>query len=286
MKLPLNMLMACCLCIFGCGNYKQEVEVTAPPDRQMRRVSAKSEPEILSKKDQESKSSGPKESTKPLFDSSKVDHRKIRAAIHLQVNHGIDIRVGVRNSSGLVIMPRRDGPKLTREDLAKVKELDLSGKALSDLSPLAGLSGTKSLYLNDNPSVDLTPLSGLKGLLALSLNRCRIIDLTSLQNLYGLVYLNLDNNQISDLTPVAGLKALEIIGLAGNQISDLTPLAGLENLYHLELVGNSITDLSPLANLNGLKYLSLDNNPNLTKAEVDKVRKALPKCEIKHNVAE
>lgn len=285
MKSTLRMLIACCLCFSGCGE-KKEITAPSPSSRAAEEESEQSEPENSDERGQKSELPKPKEPLKALFDSSKVDHRKIRAAIHLQVNHGIDVRVGVRNSSGLVIMPRRDGPKLTPEDLAKVKELDLSGKDLSDLSPLAGLSGAKSLYLNDNPSADLTPLSGLKGLLALSLNRCQIVNLTPLQHLNGLVYLNLDNNQIRDLTPVAGLKGLEIIGLSGNQISDLTSLSGLENLYHLELVGNRITDLSPLTKLNGLKYLSLDNNLNLTKAEVDKVRKALPKCEIKHNVAE
>jgi Leucine-rich repeat (LRR) protein len=225
----------------------------------------------------------PREPVKPLFDPDNLDHRKIRAAIHLQNNYGINVRIGARDSSGLVIMPRRDGPELTREDLVKVKELDLSGKGLSDLSPLAGLTGTKSLYLNNNPGSDIAPLSGLKGLWALSLSRCRIVSLTPLRNLNGLVYLNLDHNQIRDLTPVAGLKGLEIFGLSGNQILDLTPLAGLKKLYHLELVGNRITDLSPLANLISLKYLSLDNNPSLTKAEIQKLQKALPRCEISHN---
>ena len=32
--------------------------------------------------------------------------------------------------------------------------------------------------------------------------------------------------------------------------------------------------------LKGLEILDLENNPNLTKAEVDKLQRALPKCEI------
>ncbi len=286
MKPTLRMLMACCLCISGCGKGKREVEVASSPERPVSKVSAQPEPEVLNKRSQEPKSPEPKELTKLLFDSSKVDHRKIRVAIHLQANHGIDGRIGSRSESGLVLMPRRDGPKLTRGDLVKVRELDLSGKGLSDLSPLAGLTGAKSLYLNDNPLSDLAPLSGLKGLLTLSINRCQIVSLTHLQDLSGLVYLNLDNNQISDLTPVAGLKGLEILGLSVNQVTNLTPLMGLENLYHLELSGNSITDLSPLAKLTKLKYLSLDNNPNLTQSEVVNLKQALPKCEIEHNASE
>ena len=285
MKPKVRMLVACCLCFSGCGE-KKETTALSSANREAARASARSEPENPDKGGQESELSKPKESAKPFFDSSKVDHRKIRAAIHLQMNHGIDVRIGSRNESGLVLMPRRDGPKLTQADLVKVRELDLSGKGLSDLAPLAGLTGAKSLYLNDNPVSNLTPLSGLKGLLTLSLNRCQVTSLRPLQDLSGLVYLNLDNNQISDLAPVAGLKGLEILGLSGNQVTDLTPLMGLENLYHLELVGNRITDLSPLAKLTKLKYLSLDNNPNLARSEVNKLKKALPKCEIEHNAPE
>jgi len=35
-----------------------------------------------------------------------------------------------------------------------------------------------------------------------------------------------------------------------------------------------------LAGSTGLKQLWLDHNPNLTKAEIYKLQKALPKCEI------
>jgi len=264
----------------------RETEMIPSPERPMGKVSGRPKLEVSSEKDEDLKSPKPKEPAKPLFDSNKVDHRKIRVAIHLQVNHGIDVRIGSRNESGLVLMPRRDGPKLTQADLVKVRELDLSGKGLSDLSPLAGLTGVKSLYLNDNPLSDLAPLSGLTGLLTLSLNRCQIVNLRPLRNLDGLVYLNLDNNQISDLTPVVGLKKLEILGLSGNEVTDLTSLVGLDNLYHLELVGNRITNLSPLAKLTKLKYLSLDNNPNLAMFEVNELKKALPKCEIEHNASE
>ena len=47
----------------------------------------------------------------------------------------------------------------------------------------------------------------------------------------------------------------------------------------LFLSNNQITDLTPLAGLKKLELLFLDNN-NLTKAEVVKLQKALPKCKI------
>lgn len=227
-----------------------------------------------------------REPVRPLFEAGNLDHRKIQAAIHMHIRYGTQARIGARIPNGVVIMPRRHWPELTGEDLAKLKELDLSSEGLSDLAPLAGLTGTTSIYLNNNPVPDIAPLSGLTGLLALQLNQCQIINLTPLRNLKGLGYLNLNNNQVSDLAPLAGLRELELIGLSGNQVSDLAPLAGFKKLYHLELMDNRITDLAPLADLKSLKYLSLDQNPGLTQAEIDKLQRALPNCEISHNASQ
>ncbi len=276
MNLTLAPFLACCLCFCGCGE-KTSITTSSLLDGPSATVSTSSKSEGSDEQNYE------QFSPRLLFDSDNMDHRKIRAAIHFQSNYGIDVRIGSKNSSGLIIMPRRDDPELTRDDLGKVKELDLSGKGLSELSPLAGLTGINSLYLNDNPLSDIGSLSNLKGLWALSLNRCQIANITSLKNLNGLVYLDIGNNQIRDIKPIAGLKVLEIIGLSGNQIIDLTPLAGFEKAYHLELADNRITNLSPLADLISLKYLSLDNNPDLTQSEIDKLQKALPSCEIYSN---
>ena len=38
-----------------------------------------------------------------------------------------------------------------------------------------------------------------------------------------------------------------------------------------------------LEKLTQLKTLSLFNNPDLTKAQIDQLQKALPKCKIEHN---
>lgn len=67
-----------------------------------------------------------------------------------------------------------------------------------------------------------------------------------------------------------------------NQITDLAPLAGLTKLEVLTLSNNQITDLTPLAGLKQLQSLRLRGNPDLTQAEVDKLQKALPNCEISY----
>ena len=76
---------------------------------------------------------------------------------------------------------------------------------------------------------------------------------------------------------------MEFLSLNDNQITDLKPLAELKELKELHLNDNQITDLTPLAGLKELETLWLLDNPNLTKTEIDKLQKVLPKCDIPHN---
>ena len=61
-----------------------------------------------------------------------------------------------------------------------------------------------------------------------------------------------------------------------------TAAEGLKRVI-LELGGNFLTDVKELEKLTQLTTLLLQNNPNLTKAQIDELQKALPKCSIRHN---
>ena len=90
--------------------------------------------------------------------------------------------------------------------------LDLRGAKVNDLTPLAGLSGLRSLYLDSCEQVSiLTPLAGLSGLESIYLTKTRVSDLTPLAGLSGLRSLNLVSTQVSDLKPLAGLSGVNAI---------------------------------------------------------------------------
>jgi len=89
--------------------------------------------------------------------------------------------------------------------------------------------------------------------------------------------------QITDLKPLARSTKLEELWLPDNQITDLKPLAGLKELRQIVLYNNQTTNLRPLAGLTKLEGLWLEENPSLTRAEIGKLQKALPKCYIHHN---
>lgn len=96
--------------------------------------------------------------------------------------------------------------------------------------------------------------------------------------------LDISSKQISDLTPLTGLSGLEKLYLQDNLITDLKPLAGLKKLKYLGLSNNRITALSQLGQMKDLEQLLLFGNPDITKAEVDNLKKILPKCSIENDV--
>ena len=59
--------------------------------------------------------------------------------------------------------------------------------------------------------------------------------------------------------------------------------ADLEKVRELYLVHDQLTDVKGLEKLDQLKVLFLDGNPALTKAQIDQLQKALPKCKINSN---
>ena len=57
----------------------------------------------------------------------------------------------------------------------------------------------------------------------------------------------------------------------------------MKKLKYLGLSNNQITSLSQLGQMKDLEQLLLFGNPDITKAEIDKLKKILPKCSIEND---
>lgn len=123
----------------------------------------------------------------------------------------------------------------TKEEIAKISELDLRGLDISDLEPFKGLTSLKVLDLEGTQVRDLEPIKGF----------------TSLKTLY------LRGTQVSDLEPIKTLTRLEILGLQGTQVSELEPIKALTSLRLLSLNGTTVSDLEPIKGLTSLGWLHL-----------------------------
>ena len=146
------------------------------------------------------------------------------------------------------------------QGLTQLMWLDLSGNEISDVSPLAGLTQLTSLRLYKNPLSDVSPLVGLTRLTYLELTATGVSDISSLTRLTQLRHLYLYNISLSDVSALSSLTQLTNLGISGNEISDVSPLAGLTRLTYLSLGWNAISDISALSGLTQLTSLDLRSN--------------------------
>ena len=144
--------------------------------------------------------------------------------------------------------------------LTQLRTLHLYGNAISDVTVLSELIQLNWLNLSHNAISDVSALSGLTQLTLLDLANNSISDMSALARLAQLIQLSLSNNSISDVSPMAGLTKLTTLYLNNNPISDVSPMAGLTKLTTLYLHNNSISDVSAMAGLTQLTQLYLDNN--------------------------
>ena len=132
-----------------------------------------------------------------------------------------------------------------------------NNNAVSDFSPLQGLTQLTELSLSVNRISDISTLSRLTHLTRLDLSDNNIIDVSPLSALTQLIYLRLSSNNISNVLPLSALTQLTHLDLQKNYVSDLSPLSGLTQLTNLYLASNNITDVSVLSGLTRLRHLKL-----------------------------
>ena len=162
------------------------------------------------------------------------------------------------------------------QGLTQLTELNLSGNDVSDLSPLADLTQLTRLRLYNNPLSDVSPLVGLTRLRHLELTNTDVSDLSPLTRLIQLRRLYLHSTSISDISALSSLTQLTNLGISGNEVSDVSPLSGLTQLNYLSLGWNAISDIAALSGLTQLTFLNLSSNKisdisalsNLTQLEV------------------
>ena len=88
---------------------------------------------------------------------------------------------------------------------------------------------------------DISPLAVLTGLCRLDLGNTRVDDLSPLNNMTHLQRLFLDGTRVVDVSSLANLSNLEYLDLRGTNVADLTSLARLAHLKELDLGGTAVT---------------------------------------------
>ena len=151
---------------------------------------------------------------------------------------------------------------LTKADYEKLQELLLGSHHLTEVPKgLEKLTKLETLVLEDNQLTNVKGLEKLTKLTELYLGANKLTNVKDLEKLTKLTELHLHNNQLTNVKGLEKLTQLEKLVLDRNQ---LTSVKGLEKLTQLT-------------------RLDLADNPDLTKAQIDELQKALPKCDIYSN---
>ena len=141
----------------------------------------------------------------------------------------------------------------------------------------------KSLkYIGESPTGELTQ-ADLKKVTELELDRKQLTSVKGLEKLTQLESLHLSHNKLTDVKGLENLTQLKELPLDDNQLTDVKGLENLTQLEGLWLPRNQLTDVKGLKKLTRLTELDLIDNPDLTKAQIDELKKALPKCDIRSN---
>ncbi|MER9061847.1 RICIN domain-containing protein [Mesorhizobium sp. M0698] len=155
--------------------------------------------------------------------------------------------------------------------LASSTTLDLAGRRLTNLEPLATLTHLTRLTLSGNEIADTRDLEKLTKLAFLDLSRNRISNINVTAVMKDLADADLSSNQIADLRPLASARALTRLVLASNKITDVSPLRFLQELTALDLSKNRIADASALMGLTKLAAPNLRANRLATAQSVSAI---------------
>lgn len=128
----------------------------------------------------------------------------------------------VRSITGL------KGRKIRYSDVRLIKELDLEGCQIRNISALENFTNLKVLNLKGCQINDINALAELTNLKVLDLGECQIRDVCALSSLKKLTDLDLHMNQIRDISPLRDLTKLERLDLCDNQITDFSPIEELK----------------------------------------------------------
>lgn len=161
-----------------------------------------------------------------------------------------------------------------------VKELDLSGTGIREISALSQCGNLRRLNLSGNRITDISPLVNLPSLEWLDVSYNEIADLNPLISISTLRTLYAGGNRISGTAAVGAMSALTELDLSDNPVEDFSGLKKLRDLKTLLMRNSGVNDeaLSYLEYIPTLTRLELDGNPEISSAAIESFQRSVPHC--------
>ena len=152
-----------------------------------------------------------------------------------------------------VISPSSTTIKMYEDYVPEVKQLNINGKEISDLTGLSVFTSLNKLIAYNNSIKDVSELQKIKGLKFLNLNNNKLEgNVKQLSNIESLEELYLDNNSLltSDTNNAfKNLKNLKSLSLSSNNLTTVTGISGLANLNSLKVENNKLVNTDEIDSL-------------------------------------
>lgn len=118
--------------------------------------------------------------------------------------------------------------------LTELKELNLSGNKISDISALLEMTWLEKLDVSNNPIDKVPNLSGMEDLVALNLDDTGVADLSFMQGA-SVSELHISYTNINNIAILSECEKLESLYMYGFNFMDLTPLQQLPHFHSIYL---------------------------------------------------
>jgi len=144
---------------------------------------------------------------------------------------------------------------------SSLRSLHITGCALRNLTPLAGLDRLTELTIGEAPLKSLAGMNELRGLRRLALAQVPLASLDGIEDLQAIedIYIYM-LGRLQSIAPLTGLPSLRKLSIgAARKVADFDQLGEMTALEHLELLGSAPQRLAVLSRLKRLKLLQLDN---------------------------
>jgi Leucine-rich repeat (LRR) protein len=169
----------------------------------------------------------------------------------------------IKNITAIQQMDLSNNPYIQSIDplaqLLTLRQLDISGTSVSDLTPIRNLTELVELQAANTAITDLQPLKYSSHLEILNLSNTRVNNIAVVERMTNLKKMNLSGTPVTDFAPLVALTGLLEADLSNTKIATLTTCENLTQLTELNIAGTLITDLSPLKTVKNLEVLNVDS---------------------------
>lgn len=145
------------------------------------------------------------------------------------------------------------------EELTELEYLYFNNNSVHDIEFARGMSKLKEINGSNNFISDISPLAGKKELTLAYFGDNLITDISPLKDCRELVRVSFDEAQLQNIDALAGMEKLEMAGFSGCKLKSIEPLRDCVSLRLAYFGRNNLTDVSPLAG-KSLEEFYVDNN--------------------------